>query len=225
MRKKFSFDINAAIPFAWDVIWASHRKERKKDEAYAKKYGKKPYGWERTYYTTASDVERMVRDLAQDTAEGKPWRTENTCSGWNTVRISGNLKGKVRSWLLRGNGGKIVYHNFGRGHISGARFRPVGEPLAEAEKKTIEFHKKRRAGELPPRPIHFSQNGLLCQKARLKGRFSWHRSTARSTKDQEKVTCKQCLNLIKRAPHLIKQKDPDIGLGSISHMPDDHTHN
>lgn len=218
MRKRFTFDINAAIPAAWDVIWTSHKKERKKDEAYEKKQGKKPYGWERTYYTTASDVERMVRDLAEDTANGKPWRTENTCSGWGTVRISGNLKGKVRDWLLRNP--KITGHNFGRGHISGMRFRPVGEPLAEAEKKTIEKNQKRRAGLGSPKPWHFSEKGsLLCQKARMKGRYSFGRSSAWSTKDQSKVTCKQCLNLLAKMPMPLPMPQ-----GSVGHMPNDNTH-
>lgn len=199
MGKRFTFDVKKAIPAAWDLIWKSHRIERKKDEAFEKKHGKKPYGWERTYYTTASDVERMVRDFALDTSEGKPWRTEHTGYGYpNGIRIGGDLKAAVRSWLLRGNGGKIVGHNFGRGHISGMRFRPVGEPLAEAEKKTIEKHQKRRAGLAPPKPIHFHDKGLLCQKARKAGRFffSRGRTTSRTTTDRSKVTCKQCLNLL-----------------------------
>lgn len=201
MAKRFAFDIKAAIPAAWDVIWASRLKQRKEDVAYEKKVGKKPFNWATSYYVTASDVERMVRDFAEDTANGKPWRKTNTgVGGYMGIRLGGDLKGAVRSWLLRGNGGKIVGHNFGRGHISGMRFRPVGEPMAEVEKVTMEKNVKRRNGLAPPRPVHFSDKGLLCQKARLKGRFSWHRSNARSTKDRDKVTCKQCLNLLAKMP-------------------------
>jgi len=137
MTKRFSFDIKAAIPVAWDVIWASRLKQRKDDLAYEKKYGKKAFNWATSYYVCAADVERMVRDFAQDTADGKPWRTTNTGYGDGYgLRMPGNLNSMVRGWLLRGNGGQIVGHNFGRGHISGMRFRPVGEPMAEVEKVT-----------------------------------------------------------------------------------------
>lgn len=218
MRKRIAFDVKAAIPAAWDVLWADRMRQRKEDLAYEKKVGKKPFNWAASYYVTATDVEQMVRDFAEDTAAGKPWRKVNNGGYGHIVRIGGDLKSQVRAWLLRGNGGKITGHNFGRGHVSGMRFRPVGEPMAEAEKKTIENHKKRRSGELPPRPIHFSQGGLLCQRERTKGR-SWSRSNARSTKDQASVTCKQCINLMKRAPQLIQPQ------GSISHMADGNTHN
>lgn len=34
----------------------------------------------------------------------------------------------------------------------------------------------------------------------MKGRYSFGRSSAWSTKDQSKVTCKQCLNLLAKMP-------------------------
>jgi hypothetical protein len=220
---KFTIDLNKAIPAAWDMLWAQNLKQRKEDLAYEKKVGKKPFNWSRTYYLTASDIENQVREFAAATRDGKSWDKAHIAFGrpmnWPPIRISGDLKGTVRNWLLRGNGGKIVCHNFGRGHISGARFRPFGEPLATAETETMVKHEKRRKGLAPPKPIHFYDKGLLCQKKRTNGRHSFYssRSRARSTGDRSEVTCKACLNLL---PPL------DMGgPGSISHMPDDNTHN
>jgi len=198
MDKRFAFDTQKAIATAWDVLWADRLRQRKEDLAYEKKVGKKPFNWGASYYVTATDVERMVRDFAQDTADGKPWRKTNDGYGGygSGIRIGGDLKRTVRDWLLRNP--RIVGHNFGRGHISGMRFRPVGQPLGEPEKKTIEKRAERRANPKPP-TYHFKEKGvLLCQKARMKGRFTFRQSRAWTQHDPAKVTCKQCLNLLKK---------------------------
>lgn len=222
MGKRIAFDVQAAIPLAWDKLWESNLKQRKKDLAYEKKVGKKPFNWSRTYYLTASDVENQVREFAIAVRDGKSLSEARIAHGtpmaWPPIRISGDLKGVVRKWLLRNS--KLVAHNFGKGHISGARFRPRGEPLAEVEVETFKKKEERRRNP-KPRPVHFYDKGLLCQKKRLNGRWTWSRGRhqTRSTEDQGSVTCKQCLNLLPNwTPAAPRQ-------GSIDHMPDDNTHN
>lgn len=201
MRKRFAFDTRLAIATAWDVLWASNLKQRKDDVAYEKKVGKRAFNAARTYYICAADVERLVRDFAEDTAHGRPWRTTpgygGVGFGGSGIRMPGGLSNAVRDWLLRGNGGKIVSHNFGRRHISGQRFRPVGEPLAPAEEDTMAKKIKDRD---PSRVIlrHFAKgysDRLLCVKAKRHS-FSRHRSKARRTSKFEEVTCPRCKKLL-----------------------------
>ena len=156
-----------------------------------------------TYYLTASDVEDCVRRFLYDDLKGQPRGT----SGWgygNGVRVSGNLNATVRDWLL--SNPKLAWHNSGRGHISGARFRPVGEPISPAEEATKETKAKdaersklRREGKLAPKPVHFSKNygGPLCTASR-RSPFSYsnHRSSARRTSVLANVTCPRCLKLL-----------------------------
>lgn len=201
MRASLNFDVQRAIPAAWDILWKYNLKERKKDEAYFKKTGKRPYGWARTYYLTATSVERMVKDLASDTFNGRPWRKEPGYGECYGVRFSGNLQAMVRHWLLRTMAGQIVGHNFGRGHISGMRFRPVGEPMAETELQTM-VQKEERRNNPRPRRRHFSKHyggRALCvvEMKKKKGSHYWGRghSQAWTTEDWTEVTCPSCLKL------------------------------
>ena len=123
------------------------------------------------------------------------------------------LQHEVRDYLLHNRG--ITGHNFSRGHISGMRFRPRGEPLSPAEQKTFkaqqEKEEKRARGE-PTYTRHASsgQYGLaLCVKAqrdkkiaaaKAAGRSApWfgsnHRSRVWTTDKLEEVTCPRCRNL------------------------------
>lgn len=201
--KKFHFDVRAAIPLAWNFLWAKNLETRKKDEADFARTGHKAYRDGSTYYLCAADIENQIRAWAEDTAAGKPWRKERVYGGYGfQVRLSGDLQGMVRDFLLRGNGGKIVGHNFGRGHISGMRFRPVGEPLSEAEKNTLDKKQKQRDN---PRPTtwHYSERygsrpECVRQAAIAKGQriYGFRPSKALTTRDLEEVTCPRCKNLI-----------------------------
>lgn len=230
MNKRFTFDVAKAIPIAWDMLWANNLKQRKEDEAFEKKRGKKPYAWQRTYYLTASDVENQVRLLAAATRDGKPWNEAPIAYGnpmiWPPLRISlpgrNDLKGVVRDWLLRGNGGKIVGHNYGKGHVSGAHFRPIGEIIPDTEVKTTVARQERirNPGSVKPRPVHAKGGkfGMLCRK-KARSPFTNSKYYCRVVEDESKVTCKQCLNLLKTQKPLSPMR------GSIDHMPDDNTHN
>lgn len=190
--KVLAFDVRLACQTAWDALWANNLKLRKKD---------KNTRWaNRTYYLTAADIENQVRSYAQNQFDGRPWDTKYIACGrpgqygW---RIRGNLQAMVRAWLF-GNS-QLTSHNFGRGHISGARFRPVGDPIAPSEQETNARHTKQRA-EGYQRTLHYAAHmggTILCQQARrAKRSYSSGRSRAWDTRDKAKVTCKQCLNLL-----------------------------
>lgn len=191
--KRVVFNLQKAIPAAWDMCWARNLANRKTGHDFRGQ----------TFYLCANDVEQQVRAFAQDTLNGKPWGTTPIWYGstYSGVRITGNLQSEVRDWLL--DNPKIMGHNFNRGHISGMRFRPVGEPLNDAEKKTLAEKAERKAH---PRPIpyHYSAEGFgnraECMRARMKGRiwYSSRRSRASVTSDVGRVTCKACLNLIEK---------------------------
>lgn len=180
------FNVNDAIKKAWDLIWADNIKHRGED--YRASHG---------HYITRSDLINQVRQFAIEQAEGKSWGSTGRCYGrpWGTgrkVRISGNLDGAVCDWLrAEERAGRITAHNFGRGHISGRRYRPVGEPITETEKRTM-AEKERRMST--PRPVHFSKNWnapLLCTPSR--SMFSQRSQRCHSSHEPDKVTCPRCL--------------------------------
>lgn len=208
MKRRVSFDTTLAISTAWDVIWKGKLTSRAAGNDYRGD----------TYRVSASDVEDLVRQFACDSLDGKPWRTSFapgrglhwTKSG-GKLRMGGNLNRRVIDWLRYGNGGKIVSHNFGRGHISGERYRPAGEPLSPTEAKTLEKKAERKANPRPA-PRHFSKSGYggspLCvvEAKRAKGRSLclWRQSRAWVTRKREDVTCVRCLKLLATMPEEAK---------------------
>lgn len=189
MGKHFAFDMHLAIKTAWDMLWAANLVRRKENDAYKKKYGKRSYDDASTYYLCAADLVRTVRGFAQQTADGKPWSLDGY--PYN-VRLRGDVQRAVRDWLMYGNGGKIVGHNFGRGHISGMRFRPAGAPMAEAEVETMNSKLRSRGKE---KPRHYGHRPL-CTKNR-RSPFSRPGRTIWSTTNKDNVTCPRCLKLMK----------------------------
>lgn len=213
-------DLNKMIPEAWDYLWAQHLKSRAKHGDFRGQ----------SYYLTAADIERRVRDVCQDIfwatqppitpADLAPLKAGERPRKFKKMilqtGVAGGLQRLVRDWLLNQvRIGKFASHNFDRGHISGMRFRPVGAPISEAESKTIEAKRERRANP-KPKPRHMSSNpdsygGLaLCIKAqrdkkaaeaKAKGQYYHHYSSGRShawtEKDPAKVTCPRCLKLMK----------------------------
>jgi hypothetical protein len=152
MAKRFIFSIEQAIPAAWDFLWAHNLKARAKCEAENPNgvFGKYARRWyTRTFYICAADMVAQVRSFAYETAKGLQWGTNGVRGPDYGIRMSGDLDGRVRTWLLRTKDG----HNFGRGHISGMRFRPKGAPLGPSEQDTI----KEQAKPPKPRTIHFGK--------------------------------------------------------------------
>lgn len=186
---KQPFDFNKAIPAAFAHLWNLNLQKRAAGDDYRGN----------TYYLTASDVEEQVRCFAEDQLAGKPWGTTVSYGrGWhNGLRISGDLNAAVRQWLLRNCDG----HNFGRGHISGMRFRPRGEPVGPIEQATLQKKAEERANP-KVKPVHYSYTyghpHCVLAAAKKRGRRIWgsmHRSRAHTVSDWEHVTCKRCLNL------------------------------
>lgn len=212
MRK--SFHLQEAIREAWKLCWENNIKRRAEHGDFRGQ----------TYYLTATDIELQVRQFAYESATGVEWGSTGRAYYphlGNAVRISvpGNtLQGAVRDWLLHNP--KIAYHNFKRGHISGARFRPVGESLSDHEKRTLEKkakddktrQEKRAKGE-PLYRVHFCEEGAhepMCvleqrrkkrEAAKAKG-LTYHGPMSRShrrtsyTRTPENVTCPVCRNLL-----------------------------
>ena len=196
MKTRVQFDVRQAIAFAWGQLWANNLANRAKGDDFRGN----------TYHLTASDVENQVRALAEATIEGRPWNTVAIAwgRGWSRVRMPGDLQAEVRTWLLRNP--KIVGHNFGRGHVSGMRFRPAGEPVGPVEAKTLAKQAEERANPKPRRRHYAPRSGerALCVKARFEkaGRQPWGwRTGTWTTSKPEEVTCPACRNLLKaRAP-------------------------
>lgn len=190
--KRFAFDRQAAMQVAWDLLWASNLKQREEG-------GYRP---STTYYLTASDLMHQVRRFAEETAEGKAWGSTGRAYGGgygSRVRLSGNLLSDCRSWLHRNS--QLTSHNFGSRSCTGERYRPVGEPISEAERGTLEEKEKRAA---KPRPVHMRKrtgeysSSFFCAPARKKG-WGQPRSQAHVSMKAEDVTCPRCLKLMKEA--------------------------
>lgn len=173
------FELSKAIPAAWDFIW----KAKLADRAAGRDFRGD------TYYTTAQEMEQQVRSFAYETSTGKAWGTNGIRGYSYGIRFRGDLQAAVRSYLLRTPG--IVGHNFGRGHISGMRFRPAGAPVSPGEAETIERKAKPRA-EKPRHIGTYSQ--LACMPRR--DRFRRGRSMARLAFEGESITCPKCLKLL-----------------------------
>lgn len=180
-----SFDMRAAIAFAWAQCWADNLVRRAAGGDYRGN----------TYYLTASDVECQVRRLANETMQGKSWGSTGRAwgRGWEGgVRLPGDVQAQVRDWLLHNP--DVEGHNFGRSHISRMRFRPRGEPLAPGEQHTLNTPRKTWA----EKPVHYSRTygPPKCVEARV-GRFydTWRRRSTRTDSDWANVTCKRCLNM------------------------------
>lgn len=217
MAKKTVFNLNDEIQKAWLWCWAylceptKVREPIYNDEGYPTGEFEKE---ERTYparqsYLTATDLVQRIRCAAAEQLDGKPVGHYGANSHYLTVRIStggrGDLLGVVRTWLLRNP--ELEQHNFGRGHISGMRFRPVGSGLTESEAKTVEKKRKRIAGETP---VHYRNTpegrssfygSPLCvaPRKRTASYRAPSRSSARLTNEVEKVTCPRCLKKLAEA--------------------------
>lgn len=188
MRKYF--DTTKACQHVWDVLWANNLATRAKEKSRANS----------TYYLTAADIVRGVRCVAYADLQGKPWPTKYADVLWGDsyVRMSGDLQSTVRDWLFRNP--KLAYHNFGRGHISGARFRPVGELIGPSEVETIE--RKEKAKDRP-KVKHFGRgygSSPFCvveaRKKKAQRIYGWRQSKAWVTTRKEEVTCPRCKNLL-----------------------------
>jgi hypothetical protein len=218
MAKHFAFDLHAAIPAAWDYLWKNNLKKRAEYEAKYPdgdfgKYGRRWYT--QTFYICAVDVVAQVRSFAYETAKGLKWGTNGVRGPDYGIRLSGDVEGTVRTWLLRTKAG----HNFGRRHISGMRFRPRGAPRGPSEQDTL----KEQAKPPKPRTIHFgtasaySGGTPLCIKVqhakqdadrKARGLQSAYRGWSRSKAcvqnrwgkgeqswEQNPVNCPRCLKL------------------------------
>jgi hypothetical protein len=82
-------------------------------------------------WVTATELNRVVRNYAARCLKGEPMEgTDNLDYG---VHLPRSLE-RCREYLLaQARAGKLTGHNFGRGHISGMRFRRAGTELTKAE--------------------------------------------------------------------------------------------
>jgi len=136
--------------------------------------------------------------FAQETVNGEKWGTHGRAygKGYTSIHIGGDLQKIVRAWLFaQVSAGKMQVHNFGKGHISGARFRPNGAPLAPSEKETFERKAKEKT-RTTPKPVHFAlHGGAGCTQIKKPSRFGRSSRSTRTTSDLDKVTCPRCIKL------------------------------
>jgi hypothetical protein len=173
---------------AWYSCWLEKKRFRDKKDA---------YGHEMGFYITATELAGKVYDL------------KNGQEGWGYGR--GNL-GEARRFLLdQARMGKIQAHNFGRGHVSGMRFRPLGVSLTDAEKKTLEKKKN------PPKKfVHFAEvtkvmldgyellGKKFCAKPKKMGWGRGRVAFVKRTKNIAEVTCPQCLKKMREQVKLVE---------------------
>lgn len=188
-NRRQTFDVTKALPTAWAILWREKLAHQKKG------------GWgSENLYLTATDIAEQVRAFAQDQADGKPWRTIAARGGLYVVRVStgrpGGLLQAARSWLLgEARRGRLEMFNHGRGHVSGARFRPAGVGLTVAEKATMAANAKPRSAA----PFHYNERGFgrpFCTAA-TRSRFSFRsRAFTRATNVEADITCARCRNLV-----------------------------
>jgi hypothetical protein len=193
MKNTKAFSLSKALPAAFQRLWEQNLEDRAAGRDYRG----------HTYYVTATDLERQVRAFACDSKAGRAWSTHWRDS-YGTSRISLNrgprytLLDAVREWLFtQVRAGRLERnHNNGRGHISGEKFRPAGEPLSPAERRGDVARAKRAEA-----PVHvYGQNfQLICRKP-TKARSVYSRrggrSKTRKTSDASRVTCSKCLKLM-----------------------------
>lgn len=197
------------IKRAFQFVWESKQQDRKEGHDFCGQ----------TYYVTATDIERRVRGSCAEQAEGLPYGKYGVnYSGYKSLRICvpnqiGGLMGAVRKWLLdETRAGRLVAHNFTRGHISGARFRPAGSQLSPQE---IE-HMNKIKNEGPrgenklvhaadPLSKGYSRKTLCSRSARTsssKKRMHYSRpsrSNAVFESQGRPVTCPRCIKMLKES--------------------------
>lgn len=201
VKKSVQFNAEEEIQKAFEFTWAQKLKDRKDGHDYNGQ----------TYYVTATDLERRVRGAVAEKAEGKKYGHYGlNYSGWQMgIRIHTgsrlNLFELCRSYLLgEARNGTLDAHNFKRGHISGERFRPHGQPLSEAEQKTFEKKEKVQLVHIKDPEVARWPAKPLCSRAlrqaleAKKTNYSRpnHRQTAKFTSEWTgPATCPRCLKL------------------------------
>lgn len=185
-----AFDVNQALPKAWELQWQRAQQNAAK-------------GYERASHVTASDLEAQVRTFAEEQMQSKPWGSSGAAWGkpyGMRLRISGNLLDRCRDWLLdQVRKGKLESHNFGRGHISGMRFRPCGTGMSKAEQSTLHRREVRRTHAAPVHArISDKDASLLCQqpKSHRSFRSLYRGACARRPAEYAQVTCPRCRTLL-----------------------------
>jgi hypothetical protein len=207
VSRSISLDLSVELPKAWAVCWAEWCEPKDIGDA-----ENGPQLWEpRQRWLTATDLEQRLRAAAVEKLDGIEYGKLGRGYGYGmgvTIRFPDNsratLLDRVRDWLREQvAAGQLVCHNFGRGHISGMRFRPPGVELTEGEKATLETKRKRAAGEAV---VHlytgenWFQRRPLCTPPRKKSTFRpRQRSKAEMTSEPEKVTCPRCKKLLTAA--------------------------
>lgn len=187
MRTKFN--VEQAISQAWDQLWKEKEGQRAKPSSWRGSEG---------FYITRQEIIRKVRAYAYADIKGLPREKADYDYG---VRLNFNLDGAVCSWLSRGeHSGRLEGHAFGRNTITGRRYRPAGVPLSEVEKRTLKAKAERKP--YSERAIHLNKAShwpgrAACAAEQKRALYRRSKgSSARLTKDWEKVSCPRCLKLI-----------------------------
>lgn len=183
-------DLRAEIAAAWDRCWKRNLRSRLKGHDYGG----------RSYYLTATDLERDMREEFKKRLNSYRFRIR----GLNRRPLLDH----VRSWLSgQVSVGVLEADSRGRGHCSGMRFRPAGAPASPAEKKVdalpeAERDRRRNVRHLSVAPApKYGDPPRLCfvaPKKKKRVSFASRRRRSYPTRDPGAVTCKKCLKLLAR---------------------------
>lgn len=157
-------------------------------------------------YITATEVEQRVRAALEEKAAGAEYGSHGYSGGWHSnIRLSGlngcSLLSRCRDHLLAEvASGRLSCHNFGRGHISGMRFRLPGSGITETEQRTLEVKAKRESRGIIRHLRHPEAKPYscrrLCETDRQRKSYGRRPSRVWVTDEADKVTCKHCLALM-----------------------------
>ena len=201
-RKAATFNLETELQRAFDWLWQENLKQREHDFN------------GQTYYVTATSLERRLRAAASEQMHGYEYGKLGADAWGHKVMIRTGTRYPLlqvcRDWLLRKarNEGTLEMHNFGKGHVSGERFRPTGQPLSPAEERTL----VKKAVPRESKPVHAADpeakgwpKRTLCSRsarktARKSGYFGprrgGHTDTRFTGEYTGPVTCQRCLKLL-----------------------------
>lgn len=207
-------ELDTIITAAWEWLWAYYQGRIRESMA----EGHEP--WDDHFFITASELEYTVRIMLANRLRKQPATTGDPAYG-NTHGLVVSIRGGryredllcvVRDWLAGQTGDTLQRHNFGKGHISGMRYRPLGAPLSPAEKRTLAKKDKdatrAKAIHAADPATHWPQLALCSKAARETAKakrrsYSCRRhsphSSVSTTSDPDKVTCPKCRKLLGQA--------------------------
>lgn len=175
-----TFDLDGELQAALARYWQRGELARKAGHDYR--------GMSR--YVTATDLERDVREHL--TARFY----ESGLRGRFVIHTGqrGGLLQAARAFLFaRVRAGELASHNFGRGHISGERFRLASTEVSAAEQQSVARRERPRVVHAPASETSYGRP--LCTATRTRSLYYTRRRAVITSSERERITCARCIKL------------------------------